>query len=183
VSATLTIASSNAAGTSPFSTYMSQPAAGLSPPSVATGNGQSETIGLLASANTSATSTGTSTTGSYMRDLMRALATVGSMTSGQASDPNFAPLVSDTQTSIGGAIAAMSTDVGAMGEQQASLTALQTTLSDTATALTSQLSSAQDVDMAATLSNLTLTQSQLQASYQLIATTSGMSLSKFLPAG
>jgi hypothetical protein len=35
--------------------------------------------------------------------------------------------------------------------------------------------------MAATLSNLTLTQTQLQESYQLIAAAGGMSLAKFLP--
>ena len=49
---TLTIAGSNAAGTSPFSAYLSQPAAAISPPSVSTGDGQSQTIGLLASGNT-----------------------------------------------------------------------------------------------------------------------------------
>jgi flagellar hook-associated protein 3 FlgL len=181
VAATLTMASSNAAGTSPFSTYMSQPTAGLSPPSVSTGDGQSQTIGLLASGNTSAVSTGTSTTGSYMRDLMRALATVGSLTSGQASDPNFAALISDTQTSVTGGITAMSTDVGILGEQQSNLTALSTTLSDTSTVLSTQLSSAQEVDMATTLSNLSLTQTQLQESYQLISAANGMSLAKFLP--
>jgi len=54
-------------------------------------------------------------------------------------------------------------------------------LSDTQTALTGQLSSAQDVDMTSTLTNLSLTETQLQASYQLIATASGLSLAKFLP--
>ena len=179
--ATLAVASSNAAGTSPFSSYMSQPATNISPPSVETGNGQSQTLGLLASGNTSAVSTGTSTTGSYMRDLMRALATVGSLSSSQVNDPNFAPLVADTQTSVTGLISAMSTDVGTLGEQQANLTTLQTTLSDTQTALTGQLSSAQNVDMAATLSNLSQAETQLQASYQLIATASGLSLAKYLP--
>jgi flagellar hook-associated protein 3 FlgL len=181
VSTTLAIASSNATGTSPFSAYLSQPSANLSQQAVSTGDGQSQSLGLLASANTGAVSTGTSTTGSYMRDLMRALATVGSMTSSQVNDPNFAALVSDTQTSLTGAISAMSTDVGILGEQQSSLTATQTTLSDTQTALTGQLSSAQDVDMATTLSNLTLVQTQLEESYQLIAAASGMSLAKFLP--
>jgi flagellar hook-associated protein 3 FlgL len=118
-----------------------------------------------------------------MRDLMRALATVGSLTSGQASDPNFAALISDTQTSVTGAITAMSTDVGILGQQQSNLTTLSTTLSDTTTVLSSQLASAQEVDMAATLSNLSLTQTQLQESYQLIAAANGMSLAKFLPAG
>jgi flagellar hook-associated protein 3 FlgL len=180
--ATLAIASSTTVGTSPFSaTYLAQPASDLTPPAVATGDGQSQTAGLLASANIGPVSTGTSTTGSYMLDLMRALATVGSLSSSQSSDPNYAQLVSDTQTSVTGAISAMSTDVGILGEQQASLTTLGTTLSDTQTALTTQLSSAENVDMAATLSNLALTQTQLQESYQLIAAASGMSLAKFLP--
>jgi flagellar hook-associated protein 3 FlgL len=179
--ATLTISGSDTAGTSPFSSYMSQPLTNLSLPSVATGNGQSQTIGLMASANTTAVSTGTSTTGSYMRDLMRALATIGSLSSSQANDPNFAPLIADIQTSLNGAISAMSTDVGTLGEQQASLTTLQTTLSDTQTVLTGQLSTAENVDMTATLTNLSLTETQLQASYQLIATAAGLSLAKFLP--
>jgi flagellar hook-associated protein 3 FlgL len=183
VATTLTIASSTTVGNSPFSaTYLAQSATGLTPPSVATGDGQSQSLGLLASANIGPVSTGTSTTGSYMLDLMRALATVGSLSSTQASDPNFAGVVADTQTSMTGAISSMSTDVGILGEQQSSLTTLSTTLSDTQTVLTGQLSSAQDVDMATTLSNLSLMQTQLQESYQLIAAVSGLSLAKFLPA-
>ena len=180
---TLGIASSNTAGTSPFSIFMSQSAANLSPPSVSVGEGKSRTIGLLASANMNTVSTGASTTGSYMRDLMRALATIGSLSSSQVNDPNFASLVSDTQSSLSGAITAMSTDVGILGEQQSSLDAMKTTLNDTETALTAQLSTAQDVDMAATLSSLTQTQTQLQASYQLISTTSTLTLTRFLPSG
>ncbi len=181
--ASLSIAGSNATGTSPFSGYLSQVSTAISLPSVSTGDGKSQSIGLIASANTGAVSAGASTTGSYMRDLMRALATVGSLSSSQASDPNFSALVADTQTSVTGAISAMATDVGVLGEKQASLTALQTNLLDTATALTGQLSSAQDVDMAATLSSLTAVQTRLQASYQLISASSSMSLVKFLPAG
>jgi flagellar hook-associated protein 3 FlgL len=105
------------------------------------------------------------------------------MSSSQVNDPNFASLVADTQTSVNGAVTAMSTDVGILGEQQSSLTALSTTLSDTSTVLSGQLSTARNVDMAATLSNLALMQTQLQESYQLISVSSGMSLSKFLPVG
>jgi flagellar hook-associated protein 3 FlgL len=65
---------------------------------------------------------------------------------------------------------------------QSSLTATQTQLGDTQTALTGQVSAAEDVDMASTLSQLTQVQTQMQASYQLIATLGGMSLAKFLPA-
>jgi flagellin-like hook-associated protein FlgL len=48
--------------------------------------------------------------------------------------------------------------------------------------MTTQVSTSEDVDMAATLSQLSLVQTQMQASYQLIATLSGLSLAKFLPA-
>jgi flagellar hook-associated protein 3 FlgL len=184
VAMTLAIASSTTAGTSPLSaSYLAQSAASLTPPLVATGDGQSQPLGLLAGSNIGPVSTGTSTTGSYMLDLMRALATVGSMSSGQATDPNFVGLLSDTQTSVIGAITAMNTDVGILGEQQSSLTTLSTSLSDTQTVLTGQLSTAQNTDMALTLSNLSLMQTQLQESYQMISAVSGLSLAKFLPAG
>jgi flagellar hook-associated protein 3 FlgL len=180
--ATLSIASSNAAGTSPFSTYMSQPASAIAAPIVETGEGSMVQTGLLASANSVAVSTGTSTTGSYMRDLLRALATIGSMSSSQASDPNFAALVQDTTTSLNGVVSAMATDVGVLGNTQSNLTNIQTQLSDTTTALTAQVSDVQDVDMATTISNLTATQTQLQASYRLITTENSLSLVSFLPA-
>jgi flagellin-like hook-associated protein FlgL len=47
--------------------------------------------------------------------------------------------------------------------------------------LTGQLGTAQDADMATTLSNVTLMETQLQVSYQMISAASGMSLAKFLP--
>jgi flagellar hook-associated protein 3 FlgL len=75
----------------------------------------------------------------------------------------------------------MAQDAGALGNVQSSLTATQTRLADTQTALTAQVSSAEDVDMAKTLSQLSLVQTQMQASYQLIAGMSGLSLVKFLP--
>jgi flagellar hook-associated protein 3 FlgL len=182
--ATLAIASSNAAGTSPFSSYVSQPAATLQAqmPQVQTGEGQTVSVGLLASANTSVASTGSSTTGSYMRDLLRALATVGSLTSAQQSDPGFQGLVEDTMSSLNGAISAMAEDTGVLGNTQSALSTTQTTLADTQTALTAQVSSVQDVNMASTLSKLSLVETQLQASYQVIATVSQLSLVKFLPA-
>jgi flagellar hook-associated protein 3 FlgL len=182
--ATLAIASSNAAGTSPFSAYISQPAATLQAqiPQVQTGQGQTVGVGLLASANASVVSTGSSTTGSYMRDLLCALGTVGSLTNADQSDPGFVPLIQDTMTSLNGAISAMAEDTGVLGNTQAALNTTQTTLADTQTALTSQVSSVQDVNMASTLSNLSLVETQLQASYQVVATISQLSLAKFLPA-
>ena len=74
-------------------------------------------------------------------------------------------------------------DAGVLGDKQSSLISLKSHLSDTETALSGQLSHAQGVDLATVLSNLTLTQTQLQASYQLISASNGMSLVKFLPGG
>jgi flagellin-like hook-associated protein FlgL len=68
-----------------------------------------------------------------------------------------------------------------MGDRQTALTNLSTTLSTTSTALTGQISSVQDVDMAAALTKLTSVQTQLQASYKLITSANSLSLVNFLP--
>jgi flagellar hook-associated protein 3 FlgL len=190
---TFGVASSNAAGTSPFSTWLSQPYATVqaSLPTVQVGQTQTATIGIPASANglIPTSSPGPTTivggppasTGSYMRDVLRALATIGSLSSSQANVTGFADLVQDTRISLNGAITAMNQDIGVLGNVQSSITQTQSQLSDTQTALTAQASSAEDVDMASTLSQISLVQTQLQASYQLIAGESGLSLVKFLP--
>ena len=183
--ATLAIAASNAAGISPFSAYQSQSAAILQPqiPTVQVGATARIPAGLLASANATAISSGSSTTGSYMRDLLRGLATIGSLSSTQSGLGGFQGLIADTNASLGGAISAMATDAGNLGNTQASLAATRTSLSDTVTAVSAQMSSVQDVDIAAALSQLQLVQTQMQASYQLISSYSSLSLVKYLPAG
>lgn len=184
VANTLAIAGSNTTGTSPFSAYLSQPATSLQAPAIQIGQGQTATVGLLASANLAADSTPTATsTGSYMRDLMMALATIGSMSSGQTTDADFTTLVQDTNATLTGAVNAMAEDAGVLGNTQSDLTASQTTMADTATALTTQVSNVQDVDVAQAMTSLMLVQTQLQASYQVIAGMSGLSLAKFLPVG
>jgi flagellar hook-associated protein 3 FlgL len=181
IAATLSISTSNAAGTSPFSAYMSQSAPAIGIPIVQTGEGGTVQIGLLASANSVATSGGTSTTGSYMRDLLRALATIGSMSSSQVNDPGFSALVQDTTISLNGTVNAMAADVGILGNTQSDLTSIQVQLSATTTALSGQVSNVQNADMTTTLSNLTATQTQLQASYRLITGETSLSLVYFLP--
>jgi flagellin-like hook-associated protein FlgL len=179
---TLATASSNAAGTSPFSTYLSQPVSNLPAPTIQVGEHQTVAIGLFASGNSLVPSTGTSTTGSYMRDLMRGLATIASLSSSQAGDPNLQTLIQDTRTSLQGALTAMANEAGVMGDRQSDLGTLKTNLGDTSDALTTQVGTAEDTDMASALSKLAATQTQLQASYQLIASVTSLSLAKFLPA-
>jgi flagellar hook-associated protein 3 FlgL len=191
--ATFAVADSNAPGTSPFSAFLSQPYPTVQAalPSVQVGQNQEETIGIPASANgliptsppgpTTIPGGPVSSTGSYMRDILRALATIGSLSSSQANDQGFQNLVQDTRISMNGAITGLNEDSGVLGNVQSSLNATQTQISDTQTALTTQASSAEDVDMASTLSQISLVQTQLQASYQLISEVSGLSLVKFLP--
>lgn len=182
IASTLATASSNASGTSPFATALSQPAATVQTlrPIVQTGPGTFLPIGIVASANGDVTSTGTSTTGSYIRDIMRALATIGALSSSQASDNGFASLVTDTHASLGDAITALNGDAGVLGNRQSAMTSASQHLSDTTAALQKQISDAQDVDMAATLSHLSATQTQLQSSYQLLSTLRSLTLSAFL---
>jgi flagellar hook-associated protein 3 FlgL len=182
IASTLATASSNSAGISPFSSMLSQPGAVLQSlrPLVQTGPSQFTAVGILAGVNGDVASTGSSTTGSYIRDIMRALATVGSLSSGQASATGFTAIVQDSHTSLGDAITALNEDVGVLGNRQSSLTSMQQSLGDTATALQGQVSNVQDVDMAATLSRLTSTQTQLQASYQLLNTLRSLSLASVL---
>ena len=182
IASTLATASSNAAGVSPFSASLSQPAATLqnARPLVIAGPGAPVPTGLLASTNGDIASTGGSTTGSYIRDIMRALATIGGLSGNQASTTGLGALVQDVHTSLGDAISALNSDAGVMGNRQASLQARQLSLDDTVTALQGQISSVRDVDMAATLSHLTATQTQLQASYQLLNTLRSLTLASVL---
>jgi flagellar hook-associated protein 3 FlgL len=149
-------------------------------PTVSAGDGQHVAVGIVASANADVASTGSSTAGSYTRDILRALATLGSLSSSQISDSGFQQLVSDVHTSLGDAVTALNADAGVLGNRQTQLENTKTQLSDTATALQTQVSNTEDVDMASTLSNLSLVQTQLQASYQLISGLQSLSLTKYI---
>ena len=174
------VAASNTPGTSPFNPS----ATAASRSTVVTGDGgQTVPTGILASGNADVPSLGAATTGSYSRDILAALATLGGLSSGQLGAGGFGALVNSVRTSLGGAITALNADAGVMGDRQTALVARKTELAATDTALKSQLGSARDVDMAATLTQLTQTQTQLSASYQLIASVQNLSLTKYLTAG
>lgn len=179
---TLTIASSNAPGTSPFSTFLSQPVAALQTQraSVEVGTQQHQSVGILASANAAVTSAGTSSTGSYMRDLMRSLATIGSLSSSQISAAGFSGLVDDTRTSLRDGITAMTADAGISGQEQAALATMHDQSTTQINNLKNQASMIEDADMASVLTNLSQTQNLLQMSYQTINRYSSLSLVKYL---
>ena len=171
---TLAIASSDAPGTTPFSGPPGQPA------TLQLGSSAPVQVGVLANANTLAASTGTSTTGSYTRDILRGLATLANLSSSQANVPGFTSLVEDTRTSLSGAITAIGSEAGVLGDAQTSLKAVQTQDSATSTVLTAQVSSVEDVNVASAISSLSQVQTQLSASYKLISEISHMSLVDYL---
>jgi flagellar hook-associated protein 3 FlgL len=177
---TATIAATLTAATtaSPFSATL-----GTTPELVSVGLGVTTPVGIVAGQNAYVTQTGAGTTGSYVRDLIRSLATVASLSSGQMNTDgtNVAAVVADTQTNLQNVITAINTESTGAGAAQQSLTTDQTNLTDTQTALTNQISSAENVDAAATATALTQAQAQLQISYKLIASTQAMSLLTYLP--
>jgi flagellar hook-associated protein 3 FlgL len=194
--ATLAIAAPTNSTDSPFSTWLTQQAVSANYPSASAtspasllptiqiGQNQTVPVGILANMNASIASTGSSTTGSYTSDILRALATIGSLSSSQMnSGADVQGLVQDTRTSLGNAITALSSDQGVLGNTQSSLQSTSTVLSDTATTLTGQVSNVQNVDMATTLSNLSLVQTQLESSYQMISAMGNLSLAKYLVSG
>ncbi len=164
-----------ASGTSPF-----DPSLSSTVPTAQVGENEYVQTGLLANANTLVTSAGSSTTGSYMRDVLRSLATLASLSGSQVNAPGFSSLISDTQQSLSGAIGALNTEAGSFGAIQSGLSTRSTAIGEVHDALTTQLSSATDVDMASTLTSLTQTQTQLQASYQVIAAAKNMTLANYL---
>jgi len=174
-------ASESGSATSPFSATLE---ASNAPATVDLGGGQFVQTGVLADQNSDAVSTGvgTTSTGSYIRDLLRGLATVGSLSSTQSNDPNFQPLLQNTLTSVQNATVALNTDIAGLGSRQDRLTATTTDLTDTATALNTQLSNLQDANLAQVATELSTAQTQLQSSYQVLASLSQLSLAKFLPA-
>lgn len=185
LASTLATASSNAAGTSPFSAALNAAASSGTDIRTLTQTGASVYVasGIVANTNADIASTGSVTTGSYTRDIMWGLATLGSLSSSQLSASGFQTLVSDVQTSLGNAITALNSDAGVMGNRQTAMQATSTELADAATAMQTQLSSAEDVDAAATMTKLSTVQTQLQASYQMIAAAQGLSLVRYLPLG
>jgi flagellar hook-associated protein 3 FlgL len=173
----LIMSAAKASANSPF-----DPTIGTAPPTVEVGSGQRVQTGIVANTNLDAASTpSASSTGSYMLDLMTALASIGSLSSSQISlGQPFSDMLQNIGTTLSGAQQGLTADAAMLGSRQSQLTTRQTDLSDTVTALTKQVSNVQDVDMAASATKLAQLQTQLQASYKLISGLSQFSLVDFM---
>ena len=146
------------------------------------GDGQTVQTSVLADQNSNAVSagTGTTSTGSYTRDILLCLATVASLGTANASDTQVQTLLSNTQTTLTNANTALNTDIGALGTRQQTITQAQTDLTSTATALSAQLGSLQSADTATVATQLSNAENQLQASYKIISELQSLSLAKYL---
>lgn len=165
-----------AMATSPFSASL-----GTSRQTVSVGFGVSASVGIVAGQDTFVSQTGANTTGSYVRDLIRSLATIASLNSRQTSlGASFTALVDDTRTSLGQQIAVINNENAGLGESKQLLGMNQRALTDTQQALTLQISDVENVDAAATAASLSETQTQLQISYKLISSMQNLSLVHFL---
>jgi flagellar hook-associated protein 3 FlgL len=75
---------------------------------------------------------------------------------------------------------AMDNEEGILGDTQARIDATGTILSATTLALTTQLSGVEDADLASVATQLTAAQTQLTASYKLIASVGSLSLVNYI---
>ena len=165
--------------TSPFSATLE---ASNLPSAADLGDGQTVQTSVLADRNSDAVSAGvgSTSTGSYTRDILLSLATVACLGTANAADPQVQTLLGSTQTTLSNADAALNTDIGGLGSRQQTIIQAQTDLTSTATALTTQLGSLQDADTATVATQLSNAENQLQASYKIISDLQSLSLAKYL---
>ncbi len=154
----------------PFSSTL-----GTKPASIEVGEGERLSAGLLANKNTLATSS-PPTTGSYLRDILRSLATLTTIGNG----PSLTTTAADVRARLSSALDTLNAEAGTLGGVQTSLVARRDQSVQTVTALQAQISNVEDVDLAVTASRVTSLQTQLQASYQILAGVKNLSLSKYL---
>ena len=166
-------------GTSPFSPSIE--AAGAQG-EVDLGDGVRVALAPLANTNSNATSTGVAitSTGSYTRDIFLGLASLASLGSANTGDASFLPFVQGIVTTLQGAVSAANTDIGALGDRQDQVSSAKAELASVATALQTQLSGVQEPDLTQVATQLSAAQTQLQASYQVIAGLSQLSLAKYI---
>jgi flagellin-like hook-associated protein FlgL len=189
---TLPIAASDATGTTPFSAFLStaSPAGGLGEPRawIAADDGQRITYGLRANENGATVSrTEPPSTGSFIRDIMRGLAMLGSLSEGirdrdqtDIEGDAFNELLTGIAGTLQSAHKTLEEERGALGVSEQRLAALKERHADVTVVLRTQISAVEDVDMAEVASRLQLLQTQLEMSYQLISNLRDMNLARYL---
>ncbi len=148
--------------------------------SIDVGFGQSAITGIPATSGQGMAAPSSTSTGSSVNDLVAVLSAVSSLSSLNAADPQLSALVSGLRTMLGGArtgLSAMTSTLGVSQQQVKAVTATNAALSDV---LTSQMAGLTSVDLPTVATQLTETQNQLMASYEIISDLKGMSLAAYI---
>jgi flagellin-like hook-associated protein FlgL len=180
--ATRAAALDDSAGVTPFSGFVTDPSRGGGEPrrSVVSADGTATPVGLFASRNAAATSSG-ETTGAWARDLLRGLASIAALTPAQAASPaDFKALADTIRLGLQSASAALADEQGALGQTEQQLASMQTRHGQMHDQLKAQLADIEEVDMAEVLTRMQATKTALEASYNAIGTIGSLSLVRYL---
>lgn len=137
------------------------------------------TQGNPADANTTSTSSPIST-GSPIKDLMRDMMLVSGMKGMSSTSPGYSDMIAQLHTSLVNTTNQLISMETAVGAQQNALTARSTLLTNTATALQTQLDNARTTDIGMVAIQSANVQTSLKASFMLIANMKNMSLANYL---
>ncbi|EFH11639.1 flagellin [Pseudoroseomonas cervicalis] len=176
------LATSNADGVSPFSSYANAAAEGGvadSRRAVPTGNGTGIEIGLYANRNAAVGETG-STTGAWSRDLIMGLTVLANLTEEQAAQGNFSTLVQKTVGLLRDAGNGANDEIGALGTAQSRLSAAASQHKAVYDQVETQLGDLTTIDIAEAQVRLQQVNLQLQGSYQALAMLGRVSLVNYL---
>jgi flagellin-like hook-associated protein FlgL len=182
LAATKAAAQSDAAGTTPFSAFISDPAQGLSESRRSLLGSDTERVdyGLFANRNSAVVSTG-ETTGSWARDLLRGLASIAALTPDKiATGPGYTDFITGVQQGLKSSVTALSLERGSLGLVEKRLSTLRDQHETITTSLTAQVADIEEVDMAKTITAMQATQSQLEASYRAMSLAQQLTLTRFL---
>ena len=176
-----TAATSNAAGTSVFSSNLSQSATTAASLKASVVMSTSTTkVGLVATQNSTTSAASSTSTGSPIRDLMSDLMVVASMGGMSSETAGYTDLVTKLNSSLNTTIGQLTDMEAQVGVQQSALTTRSTMLTSVTTMLTTQLGNAREADAASAITTATTLKTQLEASFTLVADMKNMSLASYL---
>lgn len=147
--------------------------------STITGDGTSSTYGVVATQGKTSDVSSTST-GSPIKDLMRDMMLISGMNGMSSTSTGYSNLVSQLHTSLVNTTNQLINMETTVGAQQNALTARATLLTNTTTALKTQLENARTTDIAQVALQSTNVQTSLKASFMLIADMKDMTLANYL---
>lgn len=142
-------------------------------------SGSTTQIGVVATQGNSSDVSDTST-GSPIKDLMRNLMAVSSMSGMSSSTPGYSDIVQQMHSSLTSTITQIVNMETTIGTQQNALSARASLLTSMQTSLQTQLANARSVDIAQVAVNSQDVNNSLKASYMLIADMKDMSLANYL---